>query len=789
MRRLWSFLAFFSLVGALLVLANPTVAQAVGYGSISGTVTDQSGTPVKDAWVYTTASGEWEGSTVTDSSGSFRFNDLEPGSYWVWGEAPDGSDFEAATKVVVVAGQTTELTFVLGGNDSGEEPSDSGVITGVARDEKGQPIAHSSVFAETASNRAGHVYTDDEGRFSFSGLAEGDYAICIFPSDWGSGWDGDWTGDLPYQCLDERVSLADGQTVALGDVVVRAGGSISGVVRNSLGQPVSGAEVQAYANDGLSWWRGTRTDDAGSFTISGLFGNLSLWAWPQEGGGTCWGESYGEDEDGEIVTTCESIVVGFGQAITLSGDLIVEPDPEETLDLTATPTPTILGSPVVGQNLTVSAGTWAPAPVALEYQWLSNGAAIAGATGTTYTLVAADAGKSITVAVTGSRTGYTTVARTSSPTAAVAAAPVPALTATPTPTVSGSPVVGQTLTATPGVWGPAPVTLSYQWFSGGSLIAGATSASYKPVAADVGKSITVQVTGSKAGYTTAQRTSVGTAAVAATPLPALTTMPTPKISGTVKVGSKLTAKAGTWKPSKVSLAYQWSRGGTPIAGATKSTYTLVGEDAGQAITVAVTGSKSGYTSATKTSKATKKVASGTLKTAAPKISGKAKLGATLTVKVGAWEPAPVGLAYQWYRSGKAIQDATGTSYLLTASDVGKTITVKVSGSKLGYKAASKTSKKTKKVAPGSLSTATPVITGKPKLGEVLTVNPGTWGPEPVGLSYQWYRSGKKISKATGVDYTLTTSDVGKKMTVKVAGKKTGYSTATKTSKPTGKVVR
>lgn len=39
------------------------------------------------------------------------------------------------------------------------------------------------------------------------------------------------------------------------------------------------------------------------------------------------------------------------------------------------------------------------------------------------------------------------------------------------------------------------------------------------------------------------------------------TAPTPKISGTVRVGKTLTAKVGTWKPSGVSLKYQWYRGG------------------------------------------------------------------------------------------------------------------------------------------------------------------------------------------------------------------------------------
>lgn len=83
----------------------------------------------------------------------------------------------------------------------------------------------------------------------------------------------------------------------------------------------------------------------------------------------------------------------------------------------------------------------------------------------------------------------------------------------------------------------------------------------------------------------------------------LTKAPTPAVSGTGKVGKTLKAKAGTWKPSKVSLTYQWLRDGLPIAKATKSSYKLAKTDAGRRITVAVTGSKTGYEPTTRTSKA------------------------------------------------------------------------------------------------------------------------------------------------------------------------------------------
>ncbi|MGC3953201.1 MAG: Ig-like domain-containing protein [Propionicimonas sp.] len=83
----------------------------------------------------------------------------------------------------------------------------------------------------------------------------------------------------------------------------------------------------------------------------------------------------------------------------------------------------------------------------------------------------------------------------------------------------------------------------------------------------------------------------------------MTKTPTPTVSGTAKVGKTLKVKAGSWAPAKVTLAYQWLRDGAPIAKATKSSYKLAKADAGRKISVRVTGSKTGYVSVAKTSKA------------------------------------------------------------------------------------------------------------------------------------------------------------------------------------------
>ena len=285
----------------------------------------------------------------------------------------------------------------------------------------------------------------------------------------------------------------------------------------------------------------------------------------------------------------------------------------------ATGAPTITGPAEVGETLTAdTSGIFDDDGLdyaAFAYQWLAGDAEINGATASTYTLAAADAGKAIRVRVTFTDDAGNDEELTSAATGAVAAAPPPPNTpATGAPTISGTLQVGETLTAgTTDISdgdGLGNAVFAYQWLADDSNISGATDSTYTLVAADAGKTIRVRVSFTDDGENGEELASVATSAVAPKPNTPATGAPT--ISGTARVSETLTASTTDISDAdgmtSATFSYQWLADDSNISGATDSTYTLVAADAGKAIKVRVTFTDDGENGEELTSAATGAVA-------------------------------------------------------------------------------------------------------------------------------------------------------------------------------------
>jgi len=343
---------------------------------------------------------------------------------------------------------------------------------------------------------------------------------------------------------------------------------------------------------------------------------------------------------------------------------------------TSTPAPTISGKAAIGETLTAHPVDWTPLQLDWTYQWYRNDTEIAGAVASTYEVTDDDAGWSLTVAVTGVSDIYASPS-VSSLAVDVAGRP---FTTTTRPEIEGDAKVGNILTAEVSGWSPTPDSWTYQWYRNGAVITGATQSSYALVGNDAGTTITVTVTGIKARYGPTSQTSAATEKVSAGSFQTVS----PTITGTVQVGRTLTATAPGWSPTPDHWYYRWYRDNKPISQASNPSYTLVAADAGKRMTVRMTGLKTGYTTAVRTSSASTKVARGQFTAPVPTITGTPKAGHVLKVVISGWSPTPTTVHRQWYRDGHKIPKATKSTYRLRKFDIGHNISVRVIGEKSGY---------------------------------------------------------------------------------------------------------
>jgi uncharacterized repeat protein (TIGR02543 family) len=356
---------------------------------------------------------------------------------------------------------------------------------------------------------------------------------------------------------------------------------------------------------------------------------------------------------------------------------------------------------------------------------------------------------------------------------------------TPVPTITGTPAVGQMLTADVGTWSPTPGSFTYVWKRGGTPIINATSSTYTVKSGDFGQTITVTVTAVKVGYTSSVQTSSATETVLAGPF---VVAPLPTISGTMTAGQRLSVVPGTWSPS-AAFSYVWKRDTAVISGATKNNYVLGASDIGKKITVEVRGSRTGFITVTRESLETTAVVGAAFVTSpTPTLSGTLAVGQRLTTVVGTWSPSAT-LTYVWKRDTDVIGGATKSSYVLTAADRGKKITVIVSGAKAGYATTEKASAQSIAVlGMAFVSAPTPTITGTAKVGQKLGVDRGTWSPS-ASIAFVWKRNGEIIPGAVNSTYRVTVADLGAKITAELTGSRSGYGSTARESAETATVTR
>ena len=277
--------------------------------------------------------------------------------------------------------------------------------------------------------------------------------------------------------------------------------------------------------------------------------------------------------------------------------------------IVSTGQPVVAGTAGEGQALQVSSGSWSRTPETLAYQWHRcnrNGrlcTPVEGATSTTYTATAADAGHRLVAVVRATAAGGSQdVFSVSTAPVAAAAGPSPETA----PLVGGVALVGRRLSGTAGDWsGSGTIAYAYRWYrcdaagAGCRSIRGATKSTYTQSARDVGRTLRLSVRATDAtGTRTAYAGLVGPVAPAGA---AMVSTGQPVVSGTATAGQTLQVSNGGWSRAPTAVAYRWQRCDrngrlcTAIAGAAGKTYTVAAADAGHTLVAVVRAKARGAT--------------------------------------------------------------------------------------------------------------------------------------------------------------------------------------------------
>ncbi|MAS53904.1 MAG: hypothetical protein CMJ44_04630 [Pimelobacter sp.] len=415
--------------------------------------------------------------------------------------------------------------------------------------------------------------------------------------------------------------------------------------------------------------------------------------------------------------------------------------------------PVVLGSPVVGEELTCDPGTWTVAPqhvVSHAFTWQRDGSDVAGATASTYTATWDDADTDLACTVV-----LTRLAASSAPVSSQAVRVLPLA-----PVSTSDPVltpergeVGGTLSCDVGTWDNFPTSFVVTWVRGATSLPNPVATTGAPVTRtivlnDVAKPMACLVTGSNTGGASEATSNT------VTPIPS--NLVPPSVTGTPEVGQTLTCDPGTWNKAG-DFTYGWQRDGADVPGADGASYAAGWDDADADLTCTVVLTHgSGTASDPASSAAVRVLPPVPAPTSQPAISGSVSLGGVLTCTNGTWDNMPSSFTYEWSREGAAIPGATADTYQLAVPDFGYEIVCAVSGTNTG--GTGRSTSPPVVLVPYNLTT--PSITGTAVVGETLTCASGTWKRGPfihpaTSWTYTWQRDGVDIAGAGATTYQGT----------------------------------
>ena len=760
------------LVASLLALPSAAMAKDPGTASISGSIdgiTSASTTETTTivSGTATLSSPTYNATVQIDSSGHYEFPALAEDAYQLEinglsGANGDQNIWPTEWYNNFHDGQADEISVLDGENVDIDVTLDRfAIVSGTVRSKLDTSDKLDGVEIELQDFNSGNIYTavtNSNGDYSIGEVIPSTYIVLYRYKGVDQYYGGVYASDQTFPFIVDYNQTIDRDEDLLWT------GEIHGRLRDtSTGDGIPGATVQAYLLGSDSAAGSVVSDSDGNYVVDGLESGAYQIKFSKNGYFPRWYTAEDRDSSGTI---------GMGPGVSTEALENLEPAPQfekGTASISWTETPK------TGTVLTLTTTEWGPAPVTTNYQWFRSGASygdgspISGATGSTYTVTNADHGAQVYVVGYFTKDGYIDETITTNKTPEIPRILGP--TSAPVVTAAGT-NQGDRLSANTTPWGPSPVTFSYQWTRDSQNIDGAIYNTYNLRVDDKGKQIRVVLTGSKSGYPSVSLTSNATAASG----DAYTTEGIVSITGDPTLASTLTATVTGFNPTPYQYFYVWKRDGVAISGAESRTYTLVSADVGTKISVSATTSRQPYSIVTVTSDETATITTKTFTTSSvPSVYGTPRVGLTVNTDYGTWDPN-ARLSYVWMTG----TDVVGTTdyYELKQADIGKQLTVTVTGSNPAYTSISRQSEPVTVTGYRWTRNNPSGISGRTSVGATLTATGPSqvWEPYPEGYIYQWTRNGVDIPGANRTTYTLVDADLAQTIALKMSGVRQYYET-------------
>lgn len=262
--------------GSVTVEAGRTVRLDFPAGaSVSGTILDEAGDAVPDAYVRVIRVGGPYASTQTRTGkeGAYRLDAIEPGAVRIQVQVTGEGGY---------AMNVLDATLVPGENRAdirfGQGPSGAGIAGRIFERATGAPVgAPAQVTLYAAEEKDGEAgpatlfwgsaFADAQGRFRFPALMAGAYRLVVQPNRRGLAMG---AAEVVLRPGERRMDLEIGLDPWVPPERRASVAALSGVVADADGRPLAGAYVRLHSAANMDIHRQGKADDSGRYRVEEL---------------------------------------------------------------------------------------------------------------------------------------------------------------------------------------------------------------------------------------------------------------------------------------------------------------------------------------------------------------------------------------------------------------------------------------------------------------------------------------------------------------------------------------